>query len=191
MFAYCGNCPVSRFDPEGYTFEDADNRPFDDAHTLQNTYGGGGGLWIAAGTAITWTLFKAVAQNTVEILQSTYSEVLEYSRELQNASKTRYDNSQPRVHHIVPWGAYSNRKTSAIIRDMQNILIEVGIDPKSDPINMVIISQGYHKSLHTDLYMIELHSILSAVRGNAFQIKLTLFFYGLGLSNADPYATGF
>ena len=57
---------------------------------------------------------------------------------------------------------------------MQEILRNVGINPETDPINQMLVSQGYHASLHTNAYLIGLHSSLKRAAGNETEVKLAV-----------------
>ena len=157
--------------------------------------GSGGETFFAASAAFlgiyAFQMFEDAIQATSRLLTSAMSEVYQYSRSLVDASSSIYANHQPRVHHIVPWGDFSNRRAHSLIRDMQNILKEVEIDPRTDPLNLVVISQGYHAPLHKDSYFKSLHSALNSARGDREEVEKVLFYARIFIAFSDPYAKDF
>ena len=120
-------------------------------------------------------LLKLAMPAINQALADSKREVYEYSKAARDLAAGFYDNHQPRVHHIVPWGAFSNRSTNSMVREMQQILWDVGIDPKNDPINLIVVSQGYHAHLHTDFYLKTLYTALTPAAGNEDAVKEVLF----------------
>lgn len=75
-------------------------------------------------------------------------------------SKTipRFADESPRRHHIVA----QNDHRAAPARQ---VLVEVGINFRRDPINIVTIPQVFHKSMHTEKYYIYVNEKLQPYRG--------------------------
>ncbi len=187
MFAYCQNNPVLYADHAGFFASGDDGDPFTTYKSFDTSdYGGGAGVALATvilGTQIDW------GPNISEIVGKTYSEIYALSKSLKKKALSIYDDLQPRVHHIVPHGEFSNRDPfiQDIVKDMQNILKKAGINPKRDPLNLTIVSQGYHKSLHTDLYLLDVYYALNEVRGNPLAVRLRLVMLGIFIRASDPH----
>ncbi len=71
------------------------------------------------------------------------------------------------VHHIVA-------KADPRAAEARKILRDVGIEPVTDPINLVILPQSYHVSLHTTAYHNYVTAILRQIAGNGAGIEATL-----------------
>ena len=125
-----------------------------------------------------------------DTINRTKREVYKLAKSLVDTAAGKYESHQPRVHHIVPVGSFSNRGEGIPqkIREMQTILTDVGIDPVNDPKNMVIVSHGYHKSLHKNPYFSQLHSSLVLAKGNRKAVERVLSTYKIILIYSDPYA---
>ena len=189
MFAYCLGNPVDRTDPAGALPKEVQSKIAYVA--LDNGCGAGSaGIFVGA-TLILGSFVRTVVSGAAKFLDSALSDVYEYSASLQDSSSGFFANHQPRVHHIVPWGAFSNRKTHQQVIMMQTILTEVGIDPKTDPLNLIIVSHGYHKSLHTDAYLSNLYNSLKPARGNRQAIEQVLYYARIVIAFGDPYARGY
>lgn len=78
-----------------------------------------------------------------------------------------------------------------MVQEMHTILEEVGIIAKDDPLNLMIVSQGYHKTLHTDSYITELYYALLPARKNRDAVMDVLFWYRLIIAANDPYADNY
>ena len=76
---------------------------------------------------------------------------------------------QPRdpVHHIVA-------KADPRAAEARQILRDVGIEPMTDPRNLVQLPQKYHASLHTTAYYNYVNARLRAVAGNKEGVEATL-----------------
>lgn len=54
-----------------------------------------------------------------------------------------------------------------------------------------ITMEGYHASLHTNAYLIGLHSSLKRAAGNETEVKLVLYWYRIMIAASDPWAMGY
>ena len=71
------------------------------------------------------------------------------------------------VHHIVAKGDHRAAESRDILRN-------VGIEPVTDPRNLVILPQSYHASFHTNAYYNYVNGRLRAVAGNKAGVEATL-----------------
>ena len=54
---------------------------------------------------------------------------------------------------------------------------------------MVILSQGYHKSLHTEAYIDMIYAIISPyANSSSFEVKIALRMAALIISSGDTYS---
>ena len=189
MFAYCNNNPALNTDQTG-------SEPVTVTVVL-------GIAVIAVITLVTVNLIGKLAQKTAPALNAavdgaratlahTAKEYRAYAKAVADAFVQSRKNSEPRIHHIVPTGKFSNRGSVANkVAEMQEILRNVGINPETDPINQMLVSQGYHASLHTNAYLIGLHSSLKRAAGNETEVKLVLYWYRIMIAASDPWAMGY
>ena len=192
MFAYCNNNPIVYTDTSGTSL-----------HPSQAYYNDGSrgnfGQFTAGAVAVGSIVLgmKELAQSAATYLSNTYSkvkkEVYDYAKSLIDATASMYDNKQPRIHHIVPQGNFSNRsrETQRKVFEMQQILTDVGIDYRNDPQNLLILSHGYHKSLHTDEYISYIHSCLEGAKGSKEAVEAVLFSLRIIIASGDPYANNY
>ena len=157
MFAYCENNPVNKIDQTGN-------------FGLTATFGGIA-LWkIGAALAgavtaffITDTLIKnppAIARPVTEAKPKAESQ--DKAKDIA-PSKPRKDP----VHHIVA-------KADPRAAEARKILRDVGIEPVTDPNNLVILPQSYHASLHTTAYHNYVTEKLRPVAGDKSEVLVTL-----------------
>ena len=195
MFTYCANNPVNSIDTTGnvpgallygfaclaFTAIVAIAAPIIAAATVQ--------VAKKVNEIVTPAINRTVAQ-AKDTINRTKSEIYKQAKSLVDTAAGQYENHQPRVHHIVPVGSFSNRDSDITrkVQEMQTILTDVGITPASDPKNLVILSHGYHKSLHTNTYITQLHSSLVLAKENRKAVERVLFSYKIILSFSDPYA---
>ena len=185
MLAYCSNNPVNSCDTTGK-------------------------LAVASysiGTAIDFLLDVTINQ-LVRVTASAMNQLVEEakiayartSKAIRSYAKACIDEyvellkkSLPCVHHIVPPGEFSNRadRTQQHLQEMREILIDAGINPEKDWINQVSVSQGFHASLHTNLYIEYLYKDLKKASGDKDQVKLVLYWYRIMITAADPYSAGY
>lgn len=71
------------------------------------------------------------------------------------------------IHHIV---AQNDHRAE----ESRNILRGVGIDPKTDSLNLVVLPQSYHTSLHTTAYHKYITERLRPVAGDRAGVESTL-----------------
>ncbi len=185
MLAYCSNNPINSCDTTGK-------------------------LAVASysiGTAIDFLLDVTINQ-LVRVTASAMNQLVEEakiayartSKAIRSYAKACIDEyvellkkSLPCVHHIVPPGEFSNRadRTQQHLQEMREILIDAGINPEKDWINQVSVSQGFHASLHTNLYIEYLYKDLKKASGDKDQVKLVLYWYRIMITAADPYSAGY
>ena len=97
----------------------------------------------------------------------------------------RFSYNSPRIHHIVAQGAKSAKKS-------RDILYSVGIDPITDPRNLIVLPHGYHKSMHTEKYYKYVESYLLPFenKGVAVTLSLTILkvqIYAASLTGIAPW----
>ena len=158
MFAYCENNPVNKFDPTGN-------------FALTATLGGIalwkiGGLIIGAVTAL--VIADTVAKNPPSLPSISLPKIESKS---ESDSDTK-DLAPPKlhldpVHHIVAKADFRAAESRKILRD-------VGIEPVTDPKNLVILPQGYHSSMHTTAYHKYVVERLRPVAGDRAGVEATL-----------------
>ena len=71
------------------------------------------------------------------------------------------------VHHIVA-------KADPRAAESRQILRDVGIEPVTDPRNLVVLPQSYHASLHTTAYHNYITERLRPVAGDKAGVEATL-----------------
>ena len=143
MFAYCANNPVLNTDQTG-------SEPITISLLI-------GVAVVAVVTIVTLDLLNKLAQKAAPALNAvvndakvafahTSKECRAYAKTVKETIAQNRKNSEPRIHHIVPTGSFSNRgeTVSQNVAEMQRILIDAKIDPETDPINQMIVSQGFH-----------------------------------------------
>ena len=190
MFAYCANNPVLNTDQTG-------SEPITISLLI-------GVAVVAVVTIVTLDLLNKLAQKAAPALNAvvndakvafahTSKECRAYAKTVKETIAQNRKNSEPRIHHIVPTGTFSNR--GKIVRqnvaEMQRILIDAKIDPETDPINQMIVSQGFHATLHTNMYLNSLHKSLKRVDGNETEVRLVLYWYRIMIAASDPGAMGY
>ncbi|MBR2421625.1 MAG: AHH domain-containing protein [Oscillospiraceae bacterium] len=178
MFCYCGNSPVSNADRDG--------REREYLRTINGYYGGG---YSATSVAAIVTVIVAplVAEAKTAVSNITQA-IRKHAKKLSDTSKSIYDDSQPRIHHIVPQGDFTNRSkpTQEAVAGMHEILKSVEMDV-NHPLNLAVISQGYHKSLHTDAYLQNLYMQLQPHKGSKKGVCAVLISQQIIHSAGDPY----
>lgn len=190
MFAYCANNPVLNTDQTG-------SEPITIFLLI-------GVAVVAVVTIVTLDLLNKLAQKAAPALNAvvndakvafahTSKECRAYAKTVKETIAQNRKNSEPRIHHIVPTGSFSNRgeTVSQNVAEMQRILIDAKIDPETDPINQMIVSQGFHATLHTNMYLNSLHKSLKRVDGNETEVRLVLYWYRIMIAASDPGAMGY
>ena len=165
MFAYCGNDPVNRYDPDGDAF-------------LAAIAIGGAAVWKfgAAVVAFLGALFtiNSVAKNPPALPPITIpkfefkSKTTEKAQEKdKRASPVLPKKSKDPVHHIVA-------KADPRAAEARQILRDVGIEPITDLRNLIVLSAKYHASLHTTAYHNYVTERLRPVAGDRVGVELVL-----------------
>ena len=182
MFAYCGNNPTIFSDEYG-------TNPGYAAVFFAPEIACGLFVIAVASVILNPHFVEKVAETVSVVYSRIQTEVYELAESLKDPNAEKYANHQPRVHHIVPIGNFSSRsnEVQGWIRDMQQILIEVGIDVANDTVNQVCISHGFHSPIHTNAYFEMLHSELSPVRGSRAGVMKVLRDYKAMLMWDDLY----
>ena len=178
MFCYCGNSPVGNVDSDGREREYV---------RIVGGYGGGG-YGVNAVAAIVTAIVAPLVTGAKKVVSNTTQAIRKHAKKLRDTSKSIYDDSQPRIHHIVPQGNFSNRSpaTRTAVDGMHEILESVEMDV-NHPLNLAVVSQGYHKSLHTDAYLQNLYMQLQPYKGNKKGVCAVLISQQIILSSSDPY----
>ena len=165
MFAYCGNSPVNRYDPDGNAF-------------LEAIAIGGVAVWKfgAAVVAFLGALFtiNSVAKNPPALPPITIpkfefkSKTTEKAQEKdKSASPVLPKKSKDPVHHIVA-------KADPRAAEARQILRDVGIEPITDLRNLIVLPAKYHASLHTTAYHNYVTERLRPVAGDRVGVELVL-----------------
>ena len=161
MFAYCGNDPVNKCDPNGRFF-------------LTATICGAAiwkiGLAIIASVALI-VAADSIAKNPPSIpsisLPKTNSKPKTDSKAKESAQAIPKKTPRDPVHHIVA----QNDKRAA---ESRQILRDVGIEPVTDSRNLVVLPRSYHASLHTNAYYNYITERLRPVAGDKAGVEATL-----------------
>ena len=141
MFAYCLNDPTNKIDP------------FGNIGILTATFCGVAVWKIAVaviGIIVAGCLVNVAAKNISTAPSFSYpksnvkSQIKSKAKEYVETRKKNRDN-EPRTHHIVAKAAW--RAAPA-----REILQNVGLNPTTAPENLIVISHGLHKSMHTKNY---------------------------------------
>ena len=195
MFAYCLNNPVGFSDPDGYCA--GLNRegaaytslcPVCGSSGGGNSGAGGGGIIIAIEE-----IFTGLSEVATEVAAwTTTASVYAYARTFVNTSADRFADIQPRVHHIIPKGKFRwyGPEIAGMMDEMHDMLIDAGIDI-NDPENLIIVSQGSHKTMHTKGYIIQIHNIMKqAENGGRDAVLQALDYARQYVASLDKYANG-
>ncbi len=137
MFAYCLNNPVIYKDPNGKSVAEA-VEPSIWEKMLQ-----GVAAVVSVGAAITSSavLFAATVLTLPFLLTSSSTQTKEKDKDIVT---TKINDEDPRRHHIVAQHATDAEPARLVL---ENVGINI-----NDPANIVILPQGYHKSMHTRVY---------------------------------------
>lgn len=181
MFAYCLNDPVSKIDPNG-------NAPIS-SRINQNAMEGA-----IAAIVITVVLSGTnVSNQLAKEANSAKRDVYKFANAVKDIAASTYESHQPRVHHVIPAGDFSayGPETVAQLNEMHHLLRDVNIDI-NDPENLIILSQGSHKSLHTRGYISAIYSIMMwADGGSELDVRIALFFARTYAASLDQYSYGY
>ena len=188
MFSYCANNPVLSTDHTG-------SEPITLSLLTIGT--------LAAATLVTLYALNKLAQQVAPVLNNavnnakitlahTAKEYRAYAKAVADSFVKSTQQSSPNIHHIVPTGGFKNRgEVSLAVAEMQTILTNANIDPETDPINQMLVSQGHHASLHTNAYLLSLYSSLKQAEGNDDDVRLVLYWYRIVIAATDPWAMGY
>ena len=174
MFAYCLNSPIDKYDPLGN-------------FALTATICGIA-VWKIAVAVVGIIVVSSLACTAVQNLPAAPSLSLPKSKNRSKStaksksesyvvSKTKNRDREPRKHHIVAKAAWRAAPARKILQD-------VGINPTKAPENLIVISQGLHKNMHTKNYYDYVNDILVPLAGDREAIEQAL----LGIREDIMYA---
>ncbi|MBQ8814998.1 MAG: RHS repeat-associated core domain-containing protein, partial [Lachnospiraceae bacterium] len=176
MFAYCLNNPVNRVDFAGNMSMAAAVHLSPELRLQDEGLGGAIGT-AALGQVATVGAVAIAGYATATVVASESAEIYDFAKSLVNAALSTYDDKQPRVHHIVPWGEFSNR--NEVVQDQlhkaQAMIEKAEINIFTDFNNLMIVSHGLHKSMHTDQYLLWVSNTILATDGAKESIYSALF----------------
>ena len=196
MFVYCNNTPVMLCDPQGHcpcgTIGIKSDFAYANHCPVCGSGGGGGaggaGIAIALEKVSTAILEGAAKIGTWAVAVSTYA----YAQTFVNSKVNRFEDHQPMVHHIIPRGKFRRYgpTISQMMDDMHDMLRRAGIDI-NDPENLIVVSQGSHKSMHTKGYIIQIYNIMKQAQGGGRDAVLEALDCARSyVASLDKYANG-
>ena len=176
MFAYCGNNPVNCSDPYGYFTGDLIGNGGRGASSGNAGAGYGGG-----GIAIPYPVPLSI------------DDLDEYARSLVDTAAGRYADHQPRKHHVIPKGKFTHYGPAFVsMMDQMHDLLDSADISIDDPQNILIVSHGTHKSMHTKIYIMCIYAIMKqAKKGDEPSIRIALSFAWLYAASLDKFSLGF
>ena len=194
MFAYCQNSPVGLSDPHGYCGSPRGEFAYVGICSVCGASGGGSGGTGGGGIIIAIEeIFTGISEGAVEFAAwTTTASVYAYARTLVDVSEDRFADHQPRVHHIIPKGKFRlyGPTISKMMDEMHNMLINADINI-NDPDNLIIVSHGSHKSMHTKHYIIQIYQIMEpALNGDRTQVLEALKKAKQYVESLDQYRKG-
>ena len=173
MFVYCGNDPVNYHDPSGEFF----------AVALLGATIGGIAAWkigvAIVGACAAFFVADSVVKNLPDAPPISLPKIEIKPRveaKPKSEAKPKAKDVAPSlpkppakdpVHHIVA-------KADPRAEESRQILRNVGIEPVTDPRNLVVLPQSYHASLHTTAYHNYVTEQLRPVAGNKAGVEATL-----------------
>ena len=173
MFVYCGNDPVNYHDPSGEFF----------AAALLGATIGGIAAWkigvAIVGACAAFFVADSVVKNLPDAPPISLPKIEIKPRveaKPKSEAKPKAKDVAPSlpkppakdpVHHIVA-------KADPRAEESRQILRNVGIEPVTDPRNLVVLPQSYHASLHTTAYHNYVTEQLRPVAGNKAGVEATL-----------------
>ena len=174
MFTYCLNNPIDKYDPLGN-------------FALTATICGIA-IWKIAAVVVGMIVVSSLAYTMVKKppvapsfslpRSNTSSKSTSRSKsETYVERKTKNRDHEPRKHHIVAQAAWRAAPARKILQD-------VGINPTYAPENLIVISQGLHKNMHTRNYYDYVNDILVPLAGDREAIEQAL----LGIREDIMYA---
>jgi hypothetical protein len=152
--------------------------------------GGGGGAMLVPGT------IDAIAEVALGAVAYAVSYVYrQYTKHIKTSTPGMMPDNYPVTHHIIPYGTFSTRSEEVQnqLRQAQEIMMRAGVYPQSDPINQLSLSAAYHRSLHTDTYILSVTAPIialgeKATKDEIYKVLLTQRFI---LAGTDPFAMGY
>ena len=160
MFAYCGNNPVKYSDSTGQLFGIDDVVLFSVATVTAA---------VVVGICLLATMSETMAPT---LPAATTSPKLDVKPKVENKEKDiapaiPKDPPKDPVHHVV---AKADRRAE----ESRRILRDVGIDPLTDPRNLLVLPRSYHATLHTTAYHNYVTERLRNVAGDKARVEATL-----------------
>ena len=160
MFSYCENNPVIMLDTTG-----------DFALTIAASSAIVACVAIM-GIGITFIIADTIAKNPPTFPTITIPRI-EVNPKTETDDKAKENDTVPPkprrdpVHHIVAKADYRAAEARKILRD-------VGIEPITDPKNLVVLPRNFHSRLHTNAYYRYVNERLRAVAGDRMGVEATL-----------------
>ena len=201
MFAYCNNNPIAYCDTSGTACKVAIGSDASILLPTEDVTSGGGtdiavetaiAVGVASATIVLVTANRKLKQSVIKVMHAL-SDIYAYAHSLIDYSVSMYENHQPRVHHVIPMGDFSRygQETMNQLVEMRALLASVGMTV-NDPENLIIISHGTHKSMHTKHYIRNIYNIMmSAERGNEASVRWALFLARQYAASQDQYSFGY
>lgn len=157
MFSFCGNNSVNRYDPVGESFIGATLFGI----AAWKMVAGFAGLLSAA------FLLDAIVNNPPAFPEISLPRIEAKPKEKEVAPTLAKQPEKDPNHHIVA-------KAHPRAAESRQILRNVGIEPVTDPRNLVVLPKKYHASLHTAAYYNYVNERLRPVAGNIVGVEATL-----------------
>ena len=179
MFAYCANTPVSFMDSSG-TVMRMNNALIGDICFV------GMGL-----LSISFLPTLAEAEDGIsDLISRGAQDVYDFAKAVKKELAGEMEERKPVVHHIVPKGDFKNRNENirGKIAEMHEILEKAGIDVYSSPLNLMLVSQGHHRTLHTNAYIEMVYCFIKPAKGNDYAVYFALLELRLLIAATDIYA---
>ena len=182
MFAYCLNNPIYSADYSGKST----------IAKIAPAYADFDAFSAGSGAASGDLLIGSLVGLTAIAVSYAVSEIYTFANTFVDSLVSKYADHQPRVHHVIPVGKFQRYGPDVVqmMDDMHELLASVGISI-NDPENLLIISHGTHKSMHTRMYITVIHRIMMCARGgNEFDVRLALLFARMYAASLDQYPYG-
>ena len=191
LFAYCGNNPASYWDPTGYARVKVLTMD-----ALDNGVGSPIGIVVVTAIVVYGALLDMAQADTLKELSleraqsQDYKEAAAYAKAVALPGVDKYDDRQPRVHHIVPHGEFTSRSPEVLVNfhKVQYAMNSYGLMESSH--NLVILSHGTHKSMHTDAYLMWVSAKLNPVLENKGAMIGVLHEMRIELMLKDAFSLG-
>ena len=123
------------------------------------------GLYIVNTPAINDRIASGIASAIGSISESVSRAKTDIKEK--TAARRKAKDSDPRVHHMVAKAAWRAQPARIILED-------VGIDPRVAPENLITISHGLHKSMHTKRYYDYVNNKLLPCAGDRAAVEAAL-----------------